>query len=64
LGQLLDQDFDEDTRGRSGLVFIQVNSTDDVPANSVGRKEVTEELGDNAKTVGFQTVNRVVVLDK
>jgi hypothetical protein len=41
-----------------------VDSTDDVPANSIGRKKVTKELCDNAKTVGFQTMNCIVVLDK
>jgi hypothetical protein len=41
-----------------------VDSTDDVPANGIGRKKVAEELCDDAKTVGFQTMNRIVVLDK
>jgi predicted GTPase len=64
LSQFLDQDLDENTRGWSSLVFIQVDSADDMPANSVGREKMTEELCDNAKTVGFQTMNCVVVLDK
>jgi hypothetical protein len=41
-----------------------VNGTDDVPADGIGGKEMSKELSDNAKTVGFQTVNRIVVLDK
>jgi hypothetical protein len=35
-----------------------------MPADSISRKEVTEELGNNAKTICFQTVDRVVILDK
>lgn len=41
-----------------------MNSTKDMPADRISRKKVTEELGDNAKTIRFQTMDCIVVLDE
>jgi hypothetical protein len=41
-----------------------MNGTNNVPANSVRRKEMAKELSNNAKTVGLEAVNSVVVFDK
>lgn len=64
LSQFLDQDFDKDTRRRSGFVLVQMDGADDVPADSVRGKEVSEELSDNSQAICFVAVNGVVVLDK
>jgi len=59
--KFLDQDLDEDTRGRCGIILVEVDSTEHLPVDGIGRQKMTKELRDDAKSVGLVSMNRVVV---
>ena len=60
----LHQNLDEDTTGRGGFVLVQVNNGQDTPRNRVRVQQVRKELGHVAKLVGFQSMDRAVLLRK
>jgi len=60
----LHQNLNKDTTGRSGFVFVQVNNGQNTPRNRVRVQQVRKELGHVAKLVGFQSMDRAVLLRK
>lgn len=60
-GEVLEEDLDEDAAAGGGVVFVQVDDGQDVPADGVGAEQVPEEAGDIAESVGLVAVDGVVV---
>lgn len=58
------QDLDEDTRGRCGVILVQLDDIEYMPADGIGRQKMSEELSNDAEAVRFVTVDRVVVFDE
>jgi hypothetical protein len=61
LAELLEKNFDKDTRGGGGLLFVEMDGGKDVPAQTVGGKHVAKEFRDVAELISFVAVNGVVV---
>lgn len=64
LRDLLEQDLDKDTAAGCGLVLVEVDRGQAVPAQSIHAKHVSEQHGNVAQLVVLVSVNRVVVLGK
>lgn len=64
LGNVLEQNLDEDAAARRGLLLVEVNDGKAVPAQSVGSKHVAKQHGNVPQLVVFVSVDRLVVLDK
>lgn len=60
--QLLEQDLDKDSRAASGIFLVHVHDGQRRPADAIGREKVAKEAGDVTKTIGFVSVDRVVIV--
>lgn len=61
LSSHLEQDFDEDTRGRGSVILGEAHRVNDLPGDGVGGKQVAEEARDIAQLVGLQSVDQRVL---
>jgi hypothetical protein len=62
LGELLEENLDEDSRTRRRRLFGERNVRQTRPRHGVGGEQVSEKLGHIAKFVRLQTVNGAVLL--
>jgi hypothetical protein len=62
LCKILNQNLDEDTAGTGCVFLVEANDMENMPANRVRGQEMSKELGDDAKTVRFVPMDRLVVL--
>ena len=60
LGQLLEQDLDEDPGAGGCVVFIEFDDLEHLPADGVGVQEMREELGHVSELPSLQPVDSVV----
>lgn len=61
LGQLLEQNLDEDTRARSGVFLGENDTRKDLPSNGIRCEDVGKELCNVSELVGFISVNCIVI---
>lgn len=64
LGDILEQNLDENTTARSRLVLVQVDDGEHMPPNRVVAQDVAKEPGNVAQPVGFVAVNGIIVFRK
>ena len=62
LRHFIEQDLDEDTGTRGRILFGEPDAVEDIPGDSVGRKEVTEEPRDIPETICLVAMDGLVVL--
>ena len=62
LGELLEEDLDEDSRTRRRRLFSERNVSQTRPRHGVGGEQVGEKLGHVAEFVRLQAVNGAVLL--
>ena len=60
LGELLEEDLDEDPGRAGGLILVEVDDGEDLPRVGVGEEEVREELGHVPELPDLQAVNGFV----
>lgn len=61
---VLEQNLDKDTATRRGLLLVEVDDGEAVPAQGVGSKHVTEQHSNVPQLVVLVPMDRLVVLDK
>ena len=63
-GEVLKEDFDENTAAGGCFFFVEVDNREHMPADGVGADEVTEKAGDVTKAVGLVAMDCVIVVGK
>jgi hypothetical protein len=64
LGEVLEQDLNEDAAAGRGFLFVEVNHRQDMPTKGIVAEQMSKEPRDVAETICFVAVNGVVVLGK
>jgi hypothetical protein len=61
LGEILEQNLDENTAARGGFFFIQVNQRKHMPTNCIVTEDVAKEASNVAQSVRFVAMDGLVV---